>query len=152
MAHRFDDSLPVLTGPPDPRVLQLFPDLKLGVCAMGLVGDGDKILAMRVWVAQQVGEHVAAASGEGGKHLGSHDEGPREKLPFKGPGVPGGKTEGKWMIQTQLERDSKEFSAGEAALATAMALVEHMDGTREVLHWSQGVKIREGHAHPPPGG
>ena len=131
----------------------MMPDLKLGVCAMGPVGDGDKVLSMHVWVWQQSGERsAAAASGEGGKHLGSHPMSPKEKLPFKGPGVADGEAEGKWMIQTQLEKDSEEFSAGEAALATAMALVEHKDGSREVLHWSQGVMIREGHAHPPPGG
>jgi hypothetical protein len=116
----------------------------------GPVGDGDKVHGMRVWVSQQVGDRVVAASGEGGEHLGSHPPSPKEKLPFKGPGVANGEAEGKWMIQTQLEKDSDESSAGKAALATAMANVEHEDGSTEVLHWSQAVMVREGHAHPPP--
>ena len=150
MPHNFDDSLPMLTGPPDPQVLQMMPNLRLGVCAMGPVGEGDEVLSMRVWVSQKAGAKVAFASGEGGKHLGSHAVSPREKLPFKGPGVANGEAEGKWMIQTQLEEGSAEFAAGEPALATAIALIEHKDGSREVLQWSRAVAIRKGHAHPHP--
>jgi hypothetical protein len=54
------------------------------------------------------------------------------------------------MIQTQLEKDSDGFSAGKAALATAMAIVEHEDGSTKILHWSQAVMVREGHAYPSP--
>jgi hypothetical protein len=60
------------------------PGLRLGVCAMGPVGDGDKVHAMRVWVSQQVGDRVVAASGEGGEHLGSHPPSPKEKLISRG--------------------------------------------------------------------
>jgi hypothetical protein len=137
MPHSFDDSLLILpAGPLTGAGLE--PGTRLGVCAMGPVAAGDKVLSMRVWIFQQVGTQVAAASGEGGKHLGGHDPVPEEDLPFKGP---------KWMIQTQLEKDSDQFAAGDGALATAMALVEHEDRTKDVMHWSRAVMIGPEHTH-----
>jgi hypothetical protein len=150
MAHSFDDNLPILPeGPIDRRILQMFPGVRLGVCAMGPVTDGDEVLASRVWVFQQEGQHVAAASGKAGEHLGGHPQEPVEDLPFRGR-VKEDEDEGRWMIQTQLEEHSDEFKAGVGALATAMALVKHKDGTKDVVHWSRAVMIGEPHEHPHP--
>lgn len=134
---RFDESLPVLPAATaaDKKAMKdagLDPNLKLSVCAMGPVEKGDEIIAMRVWLYQQTGQKVAASAGNGGVHLGGHPKIPTEKLPFKGA---------KWMIQTQLEPNSPQFTKGKPALATAMALVRR-GGSVEIEHWSQGVLIR----------
>jgi hypothetical protein len=133
MVSRFNSSLPILEGPDD-------PDVHLGVCAMGPVADGEKLTWMRVWVYQHAGTSVAAASGTSGEHLGGHSMVDEERLPFTK----------RWMIQTQLEPDSEQFLPERPALATAMALVTHADGSKDVEHWSQGVSIQgpAEHVHP----
>ena len=129
MVSRFDEVLPVLEDDPG--------GARLGVCAMGPVADGDKLTWMRVWVWQQDGKRVAAASGTSGEHLGGRRRSSKEKLPFTGKKG--------WMIQTELEPGSQQFSAGKPALANAMALVEHADGTKSVEQWSQAVSISGGY-------
>lgn len=127
MVSRFDEKLPILEGRAKKKTV------RLGVCAMGPVADGDKLVWMQVWVWQQNGKKVVAASGTGGEHLGAHERSPREKLPFT--------SEKGWMIQTQLEKDSEQFTRGKPALAMALAVVEHADGSRDVQEWSQAVAI-----------
>jgi hypothetical protein len=102
---------------------------------MGPVAPGVKLTWMRVWVWQLNGDQVAASTGTSGEHIGGPRKSPREKLPF---------TDGKgWMIQTALEPGSDQFAKGKPALATAMAIVEHEDGSTGVEHWSQAVKMRD---------
>jgi hypothetical protein len=133
---KFREVLPILQGD---------DSLALGVCAMGPVADGEELTAMRVWVWQVDGTKVAASSGEGGKHLGGHPLAASEKLPFK--------AEKGWMIQTELEPGSRQFSEGKPAVAMAMALVTHKDGSKDVEQWNQAVMIAEHrhHEHPEDG-
>jgi hypothetical protein len=94
---------------------------------------GDEIVWMRVWLWQQDGKKVAACFGTSGEHPGAHPLAPTERLPFK--------PKKDWMIQTELEPGSKQFSKGKPALAMAMALVKHSDGSTGVEHWSQAVSV-----------
>jgi hypothetical protein len=135
MVSKFKDVLPILHGD---------KALRFGVCAMGDVADGDKITAMRIWVWQVDGNNVAASSGEGGTHLGGHPLAPNEKPPYR--------TKKGWMVQTELEPGSKQFSEGKPALAMAMALVTHADGTKDVEQWDQAVMIAEHRHHEHPEG
>jgi hypothetical protein len=132
-ASRFREVLPILQGD---------PSLPLGVCAMGAVADGDELTAMRIWVWQVDGRKVAASSGQGGVHLGGHHLAPSETPPYTAPRG--------WMVQTELEPGSEQFSEGKPALAMAMALVTHEDGTKDVEQWNQAVMIKERrhHEHP----
>jgi hypothetical protein len=132
MVSKFREHLPILHGPPDD------PGVRMSVCAMGPVTPGDTIHWMRVWVWQQVDERLAASSGASGMHLGAHAPSDMETLPFTD-------TKG-WMIQTELEPGAEQFTDGRPALAMALALVEHSDGSRDVEQWNQGVSI--GSAHP----
>jgi hypothetical protein len=128
MVSKFDETLPILRG-------KARKGRRLGACAMGPVAPGDKLTWMRVWVWQLNGKKIAVSSGTSGEHLGGPRRTPREKLPFtpaKG-----------WMIQTELEPGSEQFAKGKAALATALAIVEHDDGSTGVEHWSQAVKMRD---------
>jgi hypothetical protein len=127
--NAFDEQLPLLPAGVTSSGSQL------SVCAMGPVAPGDTVHSMRVWVYQQVGTQVAASSGNGGEHLGGHPMSDRESLPFT--------DELGWMIQTELEGESAQFTKGKPALATAMAIVEHKDGSKDVEHWSQGILIRQ---------
>jgi hypothetical protein len=128
-ASKFREVLPILHGD---------DSLALGVCAMGSVEDGDELTAMRIWVWQVDGDKVAASSGEGGIHLGGHPLAPSETPPYT--------TQRGWMVQTQLEPGSDQFSEGKPALAMAMALVTHEDGSKDVEQWNQAVMIAE-HRH-----
>ena len=127
MVSKFDETLPVITG-------RAKKGVRLGLCAMGPVADGDKLTWMRVWIWQLDGAKVAASSGTSGTHLGGPKEVPREKPPYtpkKG-----------WMVQTELEPGSKQFSKGKPALASALAMVKHKDGSTDVEHWSQAILVR----------
>jgi len=132
MLSKFNPELPILHGEPEER---------LGVCAMGDVAKDDELLSMRVWVWQQDGANVAAASGNGGEHLGGHAPAATETPPFTN----------KWMVQTKLEPGSAQFVGGKAALAMAMAVVKHGDGSTEVQQWSQGIMVAKPHDHDPHG-
>lgn len=129
MLSKFEEVLPILEE----------PGLRLGVCAMGPVAEGDEISWMRVWVWQQDGTKIAASSGTSGEHFGAHPLAPSERLPFT-------PKEG-WMIQTELEPGAEQFSGGKPALAMAMALVNHSDGTSDVEQWNQAVSVSGGHDH-----
>jgi hypothetical protein len=100
---------------------------------MGEVAPDEELTWMRVWVWQHDKKKAVAATGTSGEHLGGHRVAPGERLPFT-------KKKG-WMIQTQLEPGSKQFSAGKPALAMAMAIVKHSDGSTEVDQWSQAVTV-----------
>ena len=126
---RFADSQPLMKGPGDD------PKVKLSVCTMGPVGDGEKVHWMEVWVWQQRDDGgFAVSSGRGGEHLGGKKS-PRETLPFK--------PEKGWMIQTALAKGSKQFKVGQPALIMAIARVTRANGDLDVQHWMQGVRIRE---------
>jgi hypothetical protein len=133
MLSRFREVLPILEGD---------AGLRLGVCAMGRVADGDQLTSMQVWVWQVDGEKVAASAGKGGEHVGGHPLAPSEQPPYT--------AEKGWMVQTELEPGSVQFSEGKPALAMAMALVTHADGTTDVDQWNQAVMVaeRRPHEHP----
>jgi hypothetical protein len=125
MVSRFKPVLPILKGNAGER---------LGLCAMGPVDPGgDEIIWMRVWLWQKDGKKVAACFGTSGEHPGSHPLAATEKLPFK--------PKKDWMIQTELEPHSKQFTKGKPALAMAMAMVKHADGSVGVEEWSQAVMV-----------
>lgn len=124
MVSRFKPVLPILKGD---------AAIRFGLCAMGEVEEGDEITWMRVWLWQLDGKKVAACFGTSGEHPGKHPLAPTERIPFK--------SKKKWMIQTQLEPRSKQFTKGKPALAMAMALVKHSDGSADVDHWSQAVMV-----------
>jgi hypothetical protein len=105
---------------------------------MGPVAPGDTLTWMRVWVWQQDGDRLAVSAGTSGEHLGGHDPSEREQIPFTNAR--------EWMIQTELEPGSDQFTEGEPALAMAMAMVER-DGDRDVETWSQAVMVGSGHEH-----
>lgn len=131
MYSKFTEELPILEGD---------DSLRLGLCAMGPVSETDTIDWMRVWMWQVDGDKVASSSGVSGSHPGSHDLAENEKLPFlaaKG-----------WMIQTQLEPDSDEFTEGKSAMGMAIALVTigngagDGEGAKELLQWNQAVLVK----------
>jgi hypothetical protein len=132
MMSKFRERLPILQGN------SVTSGRPLGVCAMGPVAPGDTLNWMRVWVWQQDGERVAASAGTSGEHLGGHEPTERERIPFT--------EDREWMIQTELEPGSDQFSDQKPALAIAMALVER-DGTVDVQTWSQAVMVGSEHAH-----
>jgi hypothetical protein len=141
---RFFETLDILPAADDDerKAMQaagLDPGLALSVCAMGPVAPGEEILAMRVWLWQQLDDgRVAASAGKGGVHLGGHPlVAEQEHFP---------PTANRWMIQTQLEKHSPQFVEGKPALATGMALVRR-DGALEIEHWSSGVLIGEHEPH-----
>lgn len=118
-ASMFDDELPA-RGDRRPA------GFRAGPCAMGPVADGDTITWMRVWVLQKDPSKMAEASGTSGDRVGSQEERP----PYRG----------RWMIRTELEPGSDAFSEDDA-IALAVAMVTHADGTRSTEHWSQAVSI-----------
>lgn len=132
MVSKFRESLPILQGN------SVASGRPLGVCAMGPVAPGETLTWMRVWVWQQDGDRLAVSAGTSGEHLGGHDPSEREQIPFT--------DDREWMIQTELEPGSDQFTEGEPALAMAMAMVER-DGDRDVETWSQAVMVGPGHEH-----
>jgi hypothetical protein len=132
-ASRFREILPILHGD---------DTLRLGVCAMGPVADGDQLTAMRVWVWQQDGDMVSLSSGTSGHHLGGHPLAPSEKTPFT--------AQKGWMIQNELAEGSPQFCEGKPALGMAIALVTHADGSKDLEQWGQAVMVAEHrhHEHP----
>jgi hypothetical protein len=113
---------------------------QVGVCAMGPIGDGDKLIWMRAWVWQQDGEKLAAAAGEAGQHVpGAHPLTPEQEPPFEAP-------KPRWMVQTKLEAESENFSLQKPALVQAIALVEN-GGARTIVQWGQAVTLREPQHH-----
>ena len=91
---------------PASRFFEILPCLRdnqgvqVGVCAMGPIGTGDKLIWMRVWVWQQDGNIVVASSGNAGDHIhGAHPLKADQMPPFAAP-----KTQ--WMVQTGFEPTS----------------------------------------------
>jgi hypothetical protein len=125
------------------EVLPLLVDgsKQVGVCAMGPIGDGDKLIWMRVWVWQQDGDNVVAASaGNAGEHVpGAHALSADQKPPFAKP-------PDRWMVQTKLEPESADFNIEKPVLVQAMALVEN-GGDRSIVQWGQAVALREPGQH-----
>jgi hypothetical protein len=132
VVSKFRERLPILQGN------SVASGRPLGVCAMGPVAPGETLTWMRVWVWQQDGDRLAVSAGTSGEHLGGHDPSEREQIPFTNAR--------EWMIQTELEPGSDQFTEGEPALAMAMAIVER-DGDRDVETWSQAVMVGSGHEH-----
>ena len=125
-ASKFSEVLPLLRSEKG----------QVGVCAMGPVGDDDKLIWMRVWVWQQDGESIAASAGSAGEHVpGAHELGRENRPPFARP------EKKKWMVQTKLEDESADFNLEKPALVQAIALVER-NGERNIVQWSQGVGLR----------
>lgn len=125
-ASKFNEILPLLKSEKG----------QAGVCAMGPVGDDDKLIWMRVWVWQQDGESIAAAAGSAGEQVpGAHELGSEQRPPFAGP------DKKQWMVQTKLEEESADFNLEKPALVQAIALVER-NGERNIVQWSQGVGLR----------
>jgi hypothetical protein len=131
-ASRFDEELPVLMD----------GNKQVGVCAMGPIGDGEKLVWMRVWAWQQDEDSVPASDGNAGVHVpGAHQLKPEQKPPFEAP-------EAKWMVQTGLAKDSPDYNLDKPVLVQAIALVEKA-GQSEIVQWSQAVGLREPHVHSP---
>jgi hypothetical protein len=109
---------------------------------MGQVAEGDELTSMQIWVWQVDGGKVRAAAGKGNAHPGKHPLAAKEELPFV--------TERGWMVQTELEPGSEQFSEGKPALAMAMAIVKHADGSTDVDQWNQSVLVkgRRHHEYP----
>ena len=113
---------------------------QVGVCAMGPIGDGDKLIWMRAWVWQQDGDNLAASAGEAGEHVpGAHPLSGDQQPPFEAP-------KPRWMVQTKLEGESADFIIEKPALVQAIALVEN-GGDRTIVQWGQAVKLREPQHH-----
>jgi len=130
-ASRFFEELPLLKD----------GQKQVGVCVMGPIGDGDKLIWMRAWVWQQDGDKIAASAGKAGEQVrGAHRLAAEDKPPFAAP-----KT--RWMVQTKLERDSADFNVKKPVLVQALALVEN-DGDRSILQWSQAVALKQAGQHP----
>jgi hypothetical protein len=130
-ASRFFEQLPVLKD----------GNKQVGVCVMGPIGDGDKLIWMRAWVWQQDGENVAASAGNAGEHVkGAHRLAAEDKPPFAAP-------KERWMVQTKLEPESADFNVKKPVLVQAIALVENA-GDRNILQWSQAVALKQPPAHP----
>jgi hypothetical protein len=136
-ASKFFEVLPCLRDPQGNQV---------GVCAMGPIGTGDKLIWMRVWVWQQDGNTVVASSGNAGDHVhGAHPLKGDQMPPFQAP-------EDQWMVQTGFEPVSgQEYDVSKPALAQALALVEN-GGQQNIVQWGQAVALRLPYHHPPGGG
>jgi hypothetical protein len=125
------------------EVLPLLRDgnTQVGVCAMGPIGDGDKLIWMRAWVWQQDGDDLAAAAGNAGEHVpGAHPLSHEQKPPFEAP-------KPRWMVQTKLEPESADFKTEKPALVQAIALVEN-GGSRSIVQWGQAIALQEPQHHP----
>jgi|SRR5215207_3758349 len=134
-ASRFFEDLPLLRDQHDEQ---------LGLCVMGPVGTGDKLVWMRVWAWQQNGDNIVAAStGDAGVQVqGAHTLGPNDTPPF-GPPPP----KKRWMVQTGFEDPSEKYNPEKPVLVQALAFVEN-GGDRSIVQWSQAVVIRHGYHHP----
>ena len=133
-ASKFFEELPLLKNHQEEQV---------GLCLMGPIGSGDKLIWMSGWAWQQDGETITAAStGDAGTHVqGAHPLKKDDEPPFEAP-----KT--RWMVQTGFRADSGHYDPEKPVLVQAIALVEN-DGERSIVQWSQAVMIRHGYHHPP---
>jgi hypothetical protein len=121
MVSRFDEELPARSS------RSPFRGMRPGPCAMGPVADGDTLTSMHVWLFQLTDTGMAIASGD-----------VRERQPAAGS------RKRRWRVRTGMDPESEEFSTDKPCAAMAMALVEHRDGTQDVKHWAQAVRISSG--------
>src|SRR5262245_11072122 len=123
---RFDEELPLLVNDRDKQV---------GICVMGPVGAGDKIVWMSAWAWQQNGDEIAACTGDAGMQVkGARPLRGKDKPPFSAPAKP------KWMVQAGFRKGSATFNPREPVLVQAIALIE-IAGERAIVQWSQAVDI-----------
>jgi hypothetical protein len=125
MVSKFDDELILDRKAPDFTDVADQTGLRHGPCAMGNTADGHSLSCMHVLLLQDVGGRVATATGVSGRLT-------RKDRPKK---------QGRWMVNTQLAKGSKQFVAGKPALAMAMAISKDEDGGTEIERWSQAVTI-----------
>ena len=125
MVSKFDDELILDREAPDFTDVADQTGLRHGPCAMGNTADGHSLSCMHVLLLQDVGGRVATATGVSGRLT-------RKDRPKK---------RGRWMVNTQLAKGSKQFVAGKPALAMAMAISKDEDGGTEIERWSQAVTI-----------
>jgi len=128
---RFDEELPLLWNEHHKQV---------GLCVMGPVGAGDRLVWMSAWAwQQQDGDKIAASTGDAGVQVpGARTLRPKDKPPFKAPNRP------KWMVQTGFRKGSARFDPEMPVLVQAMALME-VAGQRAIFQWSQAVRIKHGY-------
>jgi hypothetical protein len=125
MVSKFDDELILDREQPNFTDVADQAGLRHGPCAMGDSAEGHSLGCMHVLLLQDVGGRVATATGVSGRLT-------RKDRPKK---------QGRWMVNTQLAKGSKQFVAGKPALAMAMAISKDEDGGTEIERWSQAVTI-----------
>ena len=125
MVSKFDDELILDRKAPDFTDVADQTGLRHGPCAMGNTADGHSLSCMHVLLLQDVGGRVATATGVSGRLT-------RKDRPKK---------RGRWVVNTELAKGSKQFVAGKPALAMAMAISKDEDGGTEIERWSQAVTI-----------
>jgi hypothetical protein len=136
---------------PVSRFFEVLPLLRdssgnqLGLCLMGPIGDGERLVWMSGWAWQQRGDNVVAAStGDAGVQVpGAHPLGPNSMPPFG----PGGGPNAQWMVQTGFRAQPTDYDPVKPVLVQALALVERGADTF-MAQWSQAVMIRHGYHHP----
>jgi len=124
MVSKFDHELPLV--PQSTEFEDSAENVSLGPCAMGPVSDGRKLSSVQVAIVQTRGGKRAVASGRSGRlvRVGA------ERPPF----------DGRWRVNTRLEKGSDAFVAGPAT-AAAVAVVTAPDGSVDVEHWEDRVTI-----------
>ena len=121
-ASKFDDNL-VLSAK-DVK-FEDATDVRAGPCAMGGVAPGDSLTSIHVLLVQDAGGRVATATGSSRRLIRTDRPPERER----------------WVVNTELEKGSDQFTVGKPAMAMAMAVVKHEDGGTEIDRWSQAVSI-----------
>jgi hypothetical protein len=118
---------------------------QLGLCLMGPIGNGERLVWMSGWAWQQKADNVVAAStGDAGVQVqGAHQLGPNDMPPFG----PGGGPNARWMIQTGFRDQPEDYDPEKPVLVQALALAERGPDTF-MVQWSQAVMIRHGYHHP----
>ena len=129
MLSKFDAELPLVTGAVNLVDEDVDAGLELGPCAMGPVSDGKTLASVQVVIVQTVGGNRAVASGRSGElvRVGA------ERPPF----------DGRWRVNTRLEKGSDPFVAGPAR-AAAVSIAEGAGGSTDVEHWEDNVRITGG--------
>ena len=124
MVSKFDTELPLQAAPLD--LVAPIASLSHGPCAMGPVGDGEKLLMVHVMLLQTVGGRHSSATGRSGSLVRVGAATP----PFAG----------RWEVNTRMDEGSDEFVVGKPAFASAMAVVRK-GGKKTVKRWSREVRI-----------
>lgn len=113
---------------------------QVGLCVMGPVGAGDKLVWMSAWAWQQQDDgKIAASTGDAGVPVkGARPLRGKDKPPFRAPNKP------KWMVQTGFRRGSARYDPHKPVLVQAIALME-VAGQSAIFQWSQAVRIEHGY-------